>query len=128
MQQRGHEMMGVDQYTSTHLFDDLPSGGRITLQRDSVDSAGTAKIRQHLRDIARAFQAGDFTAPEFVHSDTVLGTSVMAARRAQITYTVTDVPRGAQLVMTTSDPAARTAIHDFLAYQRQAHHAGGMTH
>jgi hypothetical protein len=128
MQQRGQMAMGVDQYTSTHVFDDLPNGGRIELQRDSADAAGVAKIRKHFAEIAAAFKAGDFSSPDFVHAQTVTGTGVMAAKLAEITYTVKDLPHGAELIIATKDPAAVTAIHEFRQVQRHEHHAGGMTH
>src|SRR4051812_34923007 len=53
LQHRGADAraMGVDQNTSTHRFDALPDGGRIELQRDVEDSAGTAQIRRHLREV-----------------------------------------------------------------------------
>jgi len=31
MQSRGAHVMGVDQYTSAHVFEDLPDGGRVVL-------------------------------------------------------------------------------------------------
>ena len=126
MQQRGKQAMGVDQYTSTHKFDSFPDGGRIELQRDGNDSAGVAAIRAHIRDIAKAFRSGDFSTPEFVHMHTVPGTKEMAALRSEITYTVHDLPRGAELHISTGDKDALTAIHAFMAYQRGEHHAGGM--
>ena len=43
MQERGRVVMGVDQYTSTHRFDDLPNGGRITLVRNVDDTAAAAR-------------------------------------------------------------------------------------
>ena len=52
LQTRGQQAMGVDQYTSTHQFDDLPDGGRIALQRDPADTAGVRTIREHLQHIA----------------------------------------------------------------------------
>lgn len=125
LQARGHDAMGVDQYTSTHLFDALPDGGRIELQRDTDDPAGVAQIRDHLRGIATAFRAGDFSAPAFVHTQEVPGTAVMAARRAAITYTYHDLPRGGEVLITTRDPQAIEAIHAFMAFQRQDHRAGG---
>jgi hypothetical protein len=128
IQQRGLAEMGVDQYTSTHVFDNLPDGGRVTLERDVDDSAGVAQIRTHLRDNAREFAKGNFLAPEHVHAQPVPGTSVMIAKRSVIRYTVTDLPRGAALDIRSSDPEAVTAIHQFLAFQRSAHHAGGMAH
>ena len=126
MQERGHMVMGVDQYTSAHVFEDLPDGGRVVLDRDSVaDSSGVATIRAHMRDIATAFRAGDFTKPFQVHAQVVPGTAVMQARRAAITYDVIDRPRGGEVRIRTRDPAAIAAIHEFLAFQRSGHHAAG---
>lgn len=126
MQERGRAAMGVDQYTSTHHFDALPDGGRIELQRDVDDSVGVAQIRAHIRDIARAFKAGDFSTPATVHMRDVPGTKVMAARRAAITYEPRDLPRGAELRIHTADPDALRAIHEFMAFQRSEHHATGV--
>lgn len=126
VQQRGEKAMGVDQYTSTHKFDALPVGGRIELQRDMDDSAGVAQIRAHLNEIAMAFRSGDFSAPAFVHMQQVPGTTVMAAKRALITYTYRDLPRGGELRIDTKDQEALKAIHEFLAFQRHDHRAGGM--
>ncbi len=123
MQQRGTRAMGVDQYTSTHRFDELPDGGVIRLVRDVDDSAGVAHIRSHLRDVARSFAAGDFSTPEFVHMQTVPGTKVMAARRTAISYTTRDVPRGGEVRITTHDAEALAAVHQFLSFQRTEHHA-----
>lgn len=128
MQSRGKEAMGVDQYTSTHKFDSFADGGRIELQRNADDSAGVAAIRAHIRDIAQAFKSGDFSTPEFVHMQTVPGTKEMAAMRSRIAYTVHDLPRGAELRISTKDTVALKAIHEFLAFQRGEHHAAGMTH
>jgi len=128
LQLRGLRAMGVDQYTSTHLFDALADGGRIELQRDVDDPAGVAQIRQHLQEIVRAFESGDFSTPAFVHMQQVPGTEVMAARRGMIRYTYRDLPRGGEVRIVTNDAAAIEAIHAFLAFQRQDHRAGGMEH
>jgi hypothetical protein len=125
LQSRGAAGMGVDQYTSTHTFEPLPTGGRITLRRDVDDSTGVEQIRAHLREIAASFAAGVFTTPAFVHDGAVPGTDVMAARRGVIHYGAASIPRGAELVMTTSDSVAIDAIHRFLAFQRREHRAGG---
>jgi hypothetical protein len=122
MQERGRMAMGVDQYTSTHHFEALPDGGRIELQRDVDDSAGIAQIRSHIRMIAHAFAAGDFSTPEMVHLKAVPGTKVMAAKRSVIAYDPQDLPRGAELRIRTSDPEALRAVHQFMAFQRSEHH------
>ena len=119
-------VMGVDQYTSAHVFEDLPDGGRIVLERDSAaDTSGVATIRRHMQDIAAAFRAGDFTKPFQVHAQVVPGTAVMQAHRAAIRYDVIDRPRGGEVRIRSQDAAAVMAIHEFLAFQRRGHHAAG---
>lgn len=58
VQSRGAAVMGVDQYTSAHVFEDLPDGGRIVLERkDATDSAAVRAIHEFL-----AFQRMDHRA------------------------------------------------------------------
>jgi hypothetical protein len=128
VQARGATAMGVDQYTSSHVFEPLPDGGRIVLQRDAADSTGTAVIREHMGRIAAAFAAGDFRLPGFVHAQEVPGTATMAARRGAITYTADTLPRGGEVRIHTADPEAVRAVHEFLAFQRADHRAGAHLH
>jgi hypothetical protein len=125
LQQRGETAMGVDQYTSQHVFEPLPNGGRIVPQRKENDSAGEETIRAHMRTIATAFASGNFALPGFVHATAdVPGTAAMKRLRAEISYTPHDLPRGGEVVIATKNPEAVTAIHDFLAFQRMDHRAG----
>jgi hypothetical protein len=77
-----------------------------------------------MTQIAAAFQSGNFELPGFVHDREVPGTTVMAAKRDAITYTVEPLPGGAALRLRTGDSDAIQAIHAFLAFQRADHHAG----
>jgi hypothetical protein len=118
--------MGVNQYTSKHVFEDLPDGGRIVLDRDDAsDTAAIRTIRAHMRDIQGRFTRGDFTLPGLVHAQQVPGTNTMAARRASITYTAQDRPRGGEVRIQSSDSTAIAAIHEFLGFQRMDHRAPG---
>jgi hypothetical protein len=128
LQSRGRTVMGVDQYSSTHRFDELPDGGRIVLQRDPADTAGVRTIRAHLADVARAFAAGDFTSPGLVHAQPVPGTAAMSARRNLIQYELRPLPGGGEVWITTRDPRALEAVHAFLAFQRREHRAAGKEH
>jgi len=128
MQMRGKMAMGVDQYSSWHHFDPLPDGGRIQLQRDSTDTAGTNAIREHLKDIAMRFRAGDFAIPGFVHAQEVPGSDVMAAKREAIRYVFHPLPGGGEVRIVTRDSAAVAAVHRFLAFQRTEHHVGQHSH
>jgi hypothetical protein len=121
VQTRGHVAMGVDQYTSTHRFEPLPDGGRITLVREGDDPAGVTRIRAHMVEIAAAFRRGDFTVPGFVHDRTVPGTATMAARRSWISYIADTLPHGGSLRIHSTDSIAISAIHQFLRFQRQDH-------
>jgi hypothetical protein len=127
LQRRGKMVMGVDQYTSRHRFDDLPDGGRIVLTRSPDDTAGVRTIRAHLADIARAFAAGDFGHTMAVHQHDLPGAAVMREHRAAIVYRVDTLAGGGAVRITTRDTAAVRAIHQFLAAQRGEHHAGVAT-
>jgi hypothetical protein len=116
--------MGVNQYTSQHVFEPLPDGGRIVLQRKEDDSVGTATIRAHMRTIAAAFSKGNFALPGFVHATSdVPGTKEMTKWRADISYAARDLPRGGEVVLSSKNPEAIKAIHNFLAFQRMDHRA-----
>ena len=118
--------MGVDQYTSKHVFEDLPDGGRIVLERDDAkDTAAVRTIRAHMRVIETSFQDGNFAAPGLVHAREVPGTRVMAARAEAITYRAADRERGAELRISTTDSMALAAVRAFLAFQRSDHRAAG---
>lgn len=126
VQGRGAGVMGVDQSTSTHVFESLPDGGRIVLERPgTADTADIRTIRAHMRQIAAQFRRGDFSAPFLVHAQAVPGTAEMTRRADAIEYTPVDRPRGAELRMRTTDRAALAAIHEFLAFQRADHRAAG---
>ncbi len=117
--------MGVDQYASRHVFEPLPDGGRIVLQMKAADSTGERVIRDHMRTIATAFAAGDFALPGQVHAvANVPGTNVMRELKSEISYRAADLERGGEVRVTTKNPKALAAIHDFLAFQRTDHRAG----
>lgn len=121
LQERGKGTMGVDQYASRHRFQDLKDGGRIELQMREADSAGIAAIRAHLRQTARDFAAGVFTAPDSTHAMVVPGTEVMARKKGRISYHFRALPRGGEIRIRTADPEALRAVRDFLAFQREDH-------
>jgi hypothetical protein len=128
LQKRGKMAMGVDQYASAHRFDVLPTGGRIALEMKGADSLGVAQIRAHLKLIQHAFQAGDFSTPEFVHMRAMPGTDVMSRKQKLIVYTYADLPRGGEVRIVTADPESLAAIRRFMAAQRGDHKAEGQIH
>ena len=125
LQERGKVAMGVDQYASAHQFDVLPDGGRIALQMKEADSLAVAQIRAHLKLIQHAFQAGDFSTPEFVHMRAMPGSDVMSKKKSLISYTYADLPRGGEVRISTSDPESLIAIRQFMDAQRGDHRGQG---
>ena len=124
MQTRGRFVMGVDQYTSVHQFEDLPDGGRIALQRAVADTDGVIQIRKHFQEIGEAFRQGDFRAPGLVHATAVPGIEVMMAKRAALRIVMRDLPGGGEMRITSADPDVIRAIHEFLEFQRTEHRTG----
>ena len=124
LQARGKMAMGVDQYASAHRFDLLADGGRIALEMKDGDSLAVAQIRAHMKLIEHAFQAGDFSTPEFVHARAMPGTDIMSRNKALIRYTYADLPRGGEVRIATTDPESLAAIREFLTAQRGDHRAG----
>lgn len=126
MNVRGKAVMGVDQDSSTHRFEDTRDGGRIVFTSDTDVDTDVEAIRSHLRQIAGAFAKGDFTDPMMIHMGRVPGTDVMQERKSEIRYASSDIPKGGVVTITTKDAAALKAIHAFLEFQRTAHHTHDM--
>ena len=122
---RGDVVMGFSHQATTHHFRLRANGGEIEIAaNDPADIDSARSIRGHLTHIVRMFADGDFTAPMLIHAKNPPGTAVMTRLKARITYTLEDVPAGARVRMSTDDPAALAAVHDFLRFQITDHRTG----
>lgn len=122
---RANQGMGFDQQKTTHHFLLQKTGGTIEVTaKDAIDTASTDQIRMHLRHIASAFAAGDFSLPMFIHDTTPPGVEVMKARREQMTVRFEEIAQGGKVVIQTADPAARDAVYEFLRFQIREHKTG----
>jgi hypothetical protein len=126
MHARGAAVMGFDQHKTTHHFYLFEDGGAIDIAvKDRADTVNRDAIRKHLPHIAQMFGSGNFDAPMVIHAEKkVPGTAVMAALTDAIAYRYVETPGGGRVDITTTDPAARTAVHDFLKYQIAEHQTG----
>lgn len=123
--QRGDHVMGFSHDTTTHHFRLLNDGGSIeAVANDATDTASRQEIRDHLQHIATMFSQGDFDAPMLIHARTPPGVPTMKKLRSQIQYRVEDVPNGARVRVSSTNPKAVAAIHDFLRFQIQDHQTG----
>jgi hypothetical protein len=122
---RGDEGMGFSHEKTTHHFHLLNDGGAIEIQsNEPADTVTQDAIRNHLAMIAGKFSQGDFAIPMFIHSTTPPGVETMRRLKGKITYVAENTQRGAQLRITTHDPEALAAVHDFLRFQIRDHQTG----
>jgi hypothetical protein len=73
------------------------------------------------------FSKGDFNAPMLIHARTPPGVPVMKKLRSEIQYRVEDRPNGARVRVSSQNPKAIAAIHEFLRFQIRDHQTGDPT-
>src|SRR5829696_3298758 len=95
LKRRGALAMGFDQDKTTHHFRISGSGGSIEVEVvDAADDATRAQIRSHLKEIAKAFAAGDFAKPFQTHAEVPPGVAEMQRLKNTIRYDYAETPRG----------------------------------
>ena len=125
LKRRGTLAMGFDQDKTAHHFRTSAIGGSIEVEvKDPADSVSRDQVRNHLKEIAAAFAKGDFTKPFETHAEMPPGVPSMERLKTVIRYKYEKTPRGGLVRISTSDPDALKAVHEFLAYQAREHHAG----
>ncbi|HTO88821.1 MAG TPA: hypothetical protein VMR54_14980 [Thermoanaerobaculia bacterium] len=125
---RGDQVMGFAHEKTSHHFRLTPSGGSIEADaKDPDDTESRDQIRAHLRHIAKMFSEGDFEAPMLIHDQVPPGVPVLKQLRSQIRYQFESTPQGGRVVISTKNPQALAAIHDFLRFQIREHRTGDST-
>ena len=125
MNKRGDHVMGFDHTKTTHHFRLQELGGSIEVTANSSDDVeSSAQIKMHLKHIAAMFAAGNFNAPILIHDQKPPGVPVMQQLRDEIKYDFEEIDRGAAVRISTKNPTALKAIHDFLRFQIKEHKTG----
>jgi hypothetical protein len=125
LDQRGDAHMGFGHDRTTHHFLITETGGAIQVAaNDAADSESRDQIRRHLAEIAGKFAAGDFAAPKAIHDRVLPGVPEMIERKDAINWRYEEMERGGQVVITTADPQALAAVHEFLQAQIVDHRTG----
>jgi hypothetical protein len=119
---------GVPHEAAEHHFLLARDGGAIRLEvKDASQGAERDRIRGHLQVVARSFAAGNFTLPRQIHDQVPPGVPVMKERRAVIRYAYAPTDRGGVVTISTKDPTALAAVHEFLRFQIADHGTGDPT-
>jgi len=122
LKKRGALAMGFDQDKTTHHFRASSTGGSIEVGvKDPADTASRDQIRTHLKEIADAFAKGNFDKPFQTHAEVPPGVPAMQRLKAAIRYKYEETADGGVVRITTADPDALKAVHEFLAYQGREH-------
>jgi hypothetical protein len=120
--QHGDMAMGFSHLKTTHHFRLSRSGGSIeVLAKDPNDAASRDQVRMHLQHVSQLFKSGDFSAPMETHGRVPPGVPTMQRLKADITYRYEETARGGKVLISTANPKAVKAIHEFLRFQIQDH-------
>ena len=120
--------MGFSHEKTTHHFLLFKDGGAIEVNaNDPKDTASRDEIRQHLSHITQMFAAGNFNVPMLIHGTTPPGVPTMKELRDQIHYVFQETDSGARIRISTTNPQALKAVHDFLRFQITEHETGDIT-
>ena len=119
---KGRAVMPFDLERTTHVFQDLPDGGRQTVTADDpADRGQVTLIQEHLRKEAAAFARGDFTDPAAIHGHDMPGLAQLKDGAGRVTVRYRALPNGAELRYVTSDPVLVAAIHAWFKAQTTDH-------
>ncbi|MFN7940997.1 MAG: hypothetical protein U0X73_05335 [Thermoanaerobaculia bacterium] len=122
---RGDRVMGFGHGVTSHHFLLLADGGAIAAEAlDPADTTSRDAIRRHFADIAAAFAHGDFSAPLAIHGVQPPGVETLRLVADRVTYAVEPTPAGGRVRISTADPVALAAVHDFLRFQIAEHRTG----
>jgi hypothetical protein len=122
---RGDPVMGFSHAKTTHHFLLKPDGGVIQVEANGAnDVASRDQIRRHLKHIAKKFSEGDFAAPALIHAQTPPGAPAMQSLKAEIKYEFEESERGGRVRISSNNPGAVKAIHEFLRFQIKDHQTG----
>jgi hypothetical protein len=126
--ERGDKVMGFSHEKTSHHFRLYADGGVIEAEaQEAADTESRDQIRNHFAHIAQMFAAGDFNAPLLIHQQNPPGTPTMTRLRAEIRYTLEEMPRGGRIRIRTQNQEALRAIHQFLRFQIKDHQTGDST-
>lgn len=122
---RGDHVMGFSHEKTTHHFRLYKDGGAIEVAaNDPKDTDSRDQIQMHLGHIAKMFAAGDFNAPMLIHDRVPPGVPALQRLKAEVKYEFQKTERGGMVRITTSNPEALSAVHEFLRFQIDDHQTG----
>jgi len=125
VESHGDQAMGFPHDKTTHHFRLTTDGGAIEVTVNNLDDkTNTEAIRTHLSHIAAMFGNGDFSTPMFIHDAIPPGVTTMKLMKSAIHYSYQEMPSGGRVRISSAEPIAVAAVHDFLRFQITDHQTG----
>ncbi|MBG0830096.1 aspartate carbamoyltransferase [Planomonospora sp. ID67723] len=119
---KGRAVMPFDLDRTTHRFAKAGDGGVQTVTADDpADAAQIRLIREHLTEEAARFGRGDFGDPASIHGGQMPGLRELSTGYRNIKVAYAELPDGAKLTYTASDPVLVTALHAWFDAQVSDH-------
>jgi hypothetical protein len=116
--QSGTAGVSFDQSKTNHHFRLTQDGGILeVMANDPRDSVSVSQIRRDLPRLAAAFSWGDFTMPWQGSDQSPAGVAAMLRMKGRINFQYEDRPGGGAVSISSREPAAVEAIHQFLRGQ-----------
>jgi hypothetical protein len=119
---RGAQVMPFDLEQTMHVFQPTDTGAlQHVVAKDASNTTQIALIQGHLQAEAANFARGDFASPAAIHGQNMPGLVVLEASADRLDVRYTPLPDGGQIRYTTTDPAVRHALHQWIAAQLSDH-------
>ncbi|MFI6510928.1 hypothetical protein ACIBCT_25260 [Streptosporangium sp. NPDC050855] len=119
---KGRQVMPFDLERTTHRFTTSATGGVQTVTSDDpADTGQVALIREHLTKEAERFGRGDYGDPASIHGGRMPGLRDLEQGHDRITIGYAELPAGATITYTTTDPSLVKALHAWFDAQVTDH-------
>lgn len=122
VREMGSHVMPFSLEETTHIFKQNPLGGvEQVLVKDPTNKNQIALIQMHLEYEAHNFRRGNFKDPVTIHGENMPGVTDLSKRATDITFTYHALANGAEIVYSSKDPNAISAIHTWFGAQVKDH-------
>ena len=119
---RGPDVMSFSLDATQHVFEKAPNGGTQRVIARAGHAEEIPKIRDHLRAIAAAFAARDFSGPTHIHGEGMPGLAELkAASSTDLTVEYRDVNDGGEITYRATSDSVRNAVHQWFDAQLSDH-------
>jgi cytochrome c553 len=126
---RGPQVMPFSLDATQHVFEKTAAGGTQRVLAREHHPEQVAAIREHLRGIAAAFAARDFSGPTHIHGADMPGLAQLkAAPQDALTVTFREIDGGGELTYRAQTPALQDAVHRWFDAQLADHGADAADH